>query len=79
MSLYENIGFKAHPFAKTNADEEPDLAGYFVPPPFYDGVLGDPSVPTASVVLAPRGGGKTALRRNARRNRRRKEIPASFI
>ena len=63
MSLYENLGFKAHPFAKTNADEEPDLADYFVPPPFYDGVLGDPSVPAASVVLAPRGGGKTALRR----------------
>lgn len=63
MSLYENLGFKAHPFAKTNADEEPGLAGYFVPPPFYDGVVGDPSVPAASVVLAPRGGGKTALRR----------------
>ena len=63
MSLYENLGFKTHPFAKTNADEEPDLAGYFVPPPFYDGVLGDPAVPASSVVLAPRGGGKTALRR----------------
>ena len=63
MSLYENLGFKAHPFAKTNADEEPNLAEYFVPPPFYDGVLGDPTTPTASVVLAPRGGGKTALRR----------------
>lgn len=63
MPLYENLGFKSHPFAKTNADEEPDLSGYFVPPPFYDGVLGDPTVPTASVVLAPRGGGKTALRR----------------
>lgn len=63
MSLYESLGFKAHPFAKTNADEEPDLAGYFVPPPFYDAVVGDPSIPVASVVLAPRGGGKTALRR----------------
>jgi hypothetical protein len=36
MSLYQNLGFKAHPFAKTNADEEPNLAEYFVPPPFYD-------------------------------------------
>lgn len=63
MSLYDQLGFNSHPFAKTNADEEPDLAGYFVPPPFYDAVLGDPSVPSSSVVFAPRGGGKTALRR----------------
>lgn len=63
MPLYRNLGFKSHPFAKTNADEEPQLAYYFVPPPFFDGVLGDPDTPSASIVLAPRGGGKTALRR----------------
>jgi hypothetical protein len=63
MAFYENLGFENHPFAKTNADEEPHLEKYFVPPPFFDAVLGDPKTPNASVVLAPRGGGKTALRR----------------
>ncbi len=63
MHLFQNLGFTAHPFAKTNADEETNLADYFVPPPFFDAVIGDPNIPNASVVLAPRGGGKTALRR----------------
>ena len=68
MPLFENLGFTSHPFAKTNADEEPNLADYFVPPPFFDAVIGDPSTPSASVVLAPRGGGKTALRRMIEEN-----------
>jgi len=63
MALFTRLGFLNHPFSKTNADEEPELAKYFVPPPFYDSVVGDPDTPNASVVLAPRGGGKTALRR----------------
>lgn len=63
MPLYENLGFNNHPFAKTNADQEPDLENYFVAPPFFDAVVGDSSSPSASVVLAPRGAGKTALRR----------------
>lgn len=63
MPFYENLGFSNHPFAQTNADEEPFLAGYFVPPPFFDAVIGDPTHPNASIVLAPRGGGKSAQRR----------------
>ncbi len=63
MALYENLGFINHPFAKTNADEEPRLAEYFVPPPFFDSVIGDPETPNSSIVFAPRGGGKTAQRR----------------
>ncbi|EMQ2876214.1 hypothetical protein V9N52_001455 [Vibrio navarrensis] len=63
MPLYENLGFTNHPFVKTNADEEPDLENYFVAPPYFDAVVGDASLPSASVVLAPRGAGKTALRR----------------
>lgn len=63
MRLYENLGFRNHPFAKTNADEEPDLANYFVPPPYFDAVVGDSNSPSASIVLAPRGAGKSALRR----------------
>lgn len=63
MPLYESLGFAKHPFSKTNADEEPDLSNYFVPPPYFDAVVGDASSPSACVVLAPRGAGKTALRR----------------
>ena len=63
MPFYENLGFVSHPFVKTNADEEPLLEKYFVPPPFFDGVIGDPTSPSPAIVLAPRGGGKSALRR----------------
>jgi len=62
MTLYENLGFNNHPFAKTNADEEPNLPDYFVPPPYFEAIVGDPLLPNASV-LAPRGSGKTAQRR----------------
>jgi len=62
MPLFDKLGFFGHPFAKTNADEEPDLFRYFIPPPYFDAVVGDPDIPSASVVLAPRGAGKTALR-----------------
>ena len=57
------LGFVADPFAKTNADEEERLASYFIEPPFYSSVFGDPNSPQSSVVFAPRGGGKTALKR----------------
>ena len=63
MALYETLGFLNHPFSKTNADEEPNLQNYFVPPPYFDAVVGDSSDPSAAVILAPRGAGKTALRR----------------
>lgn len=63
MTLYGNLGFENHPFAKTNADEEPNLPDYFVPPPFFEAIIGDALTPNASVVLAPRGSGKTAQRR----------------
>lgn len=61
--FYENLGFENHPFTKTNADEEPRLNEYFVPPPYFDAIVGDSQSPSASVVLAPRGAGKTAQRR----------------
>ena len=63
MSFFNNLGFENHPFAQTNADEEPHLAEYFVPPPFFDGVVGDYENPTSCMVLAPRGAGKSAQRR----------------
>lgn len=63
MEFYEQLGFRDHPFAHTNADEEPLLEHYFVPPPFFAGVIGDPAHPTPTIVLAPRGAGKSAQRR----------------
>ncbi|MCP1582917.1 P-loop ATPase, Sll1717 family [Pseudoxanthomonas mexicana] len=61
--LLTNLSFDSDPFAKTNADEEDRLVRYFISPPFFDAVYGDPSEPKSAVVFAPRGGGKTALKR----------------
>ena len=61
--LIRRLGFVADPFAKTNADEEEHLDSYFIQPPFYNAVFGDPISPKSTVVFAPRGGGKTALKR----------------
>jgi hypothetical protein len=61
--LLHNLGFIQDPFAKYNADEETNLAEYFVPPPFFDAVYGNYHDPRSSIVFAPRGGGKTALKR----------------
>lgn len=54
------LGFEENPFTITNADDEPELPSYFVPPPYFPSVLGSPSKPQSTVVFAPRGGGKTA-------------------
>ena len=57
------LGFQANPFQFTNADEEDHLQSYFVPPPYFDSVWGDPGRPVSQVIFAPRGGGKSAQRR----------------
>jgi hypothetical protein len=59
----DRLGFAGDPFESTNADQEPNLDSYFVPPPYFPTVVGDPDSPQSHVVLAPRGGGKTAQRR----------------
>jgi hypothetical protein len=61
--LLANLGFDLDPFAQTNADEEDRLNEYFIPPPFFNAVYGDLSTPKSALVFAPRGGGKTALKR----------------
>lgn len=63
MAIYHELRFENHPFLKTNADEEESLQSYFVPPPYFDAVVGDPELPSSAIVLAPRGAGKTAQRR----------------
>ena len=57
------LGFTENPFQFTNADEEEHLQSYFVPPPYFHSVWGDPQFPKSQVIFAPRGGGKTAQRR----------------
>jgi hypothetical protein len=61
--LLRNLGFTVDPFAKTNADEEELIRSYFIEPPFFKAVYGDLATPKSAVVFAPRGGGKTALKR----------------
>ncbi len=58
-----HLGFRTDPFASTNADSEDLLQEYFVPPPYFVPVLGQPASPESHIVFAPRGGGKTAQRR----------------
>lgn len=57
------FGFTEDPFEHIDAEQEPQLDTYFVPPPYFANVMGDPERPRSHVVLAPRGGGKTAQRR----------------
>lgn len=62
-SFYRQLGFTANPFQYTNADQEDALREYFVPPPYFQSVWGDPSRASTCVVFAPRGGGKSAQRK----------------
>jgi predicted transcriptional regulator len=57
------LGFSDNPFQFTNADEEDHLQAYFIPPPYFHSVWGDPKIPQSHVIFAPRGGGKSAQRR----------------
>lgn len=63
LSFYKGIGFKSNPFQYTNADQEENLEKYFIPPPYFQSVWGDPSKPSSCVIFAPRGGGKSAQRK----------------
>lgn len=61
--LVARLGFLQDPFASWDADAEDRLQDYFIKPPFFNAVYGEPEHAGAAVVFAPRGGGKTALRR----------------
>ena len=60
VEFFHRHGFTEDPFASTNAANEPSIGSYFVAPPFFPAVVGDPATPKSNVVFAPRGGGKTA-------------------
>jgi len=62
-SFIATAGFVSDPFASTDSDREEKLADYFVPPPYFASVMGDPANPEPSIVFSPRGTGKSALRR----------------
>ncbi|WP_150126846.1 P-loop ATPase, Sll1717 family [Sphingomonas panacis] len=70
------FGFTEDPFASTNAADEPLIDRYFVQPPFFPSVIGDPSKPKSNVVFAPRGGGKTAQKIMIER---KSEIDGGFL
>lgn len=58
-----SLGFEDDPFRYYNADQEDRLDKYFIDPPYFESLWGDPNSPESHVVLAPRGGGKSAQRR----------------
>lgn len=58
----QGLGFIEDPFEHTNADEEARLSDYFVKPPYFSEVFGNPDDPKSFFVFAPRGGGKSAQR-----------------
>lgn len=60
----KNVGFvNGNPFASADAERERDyLPEYFVDTGHYPLILGDPQNPQSTLVLAPRGCGKTAYR-----------------
>ena len=74
--FFSGLGFEDNPFAYTNADEEDRLPEYFVSPPYFESVFGDPKKPKSFIVFAPRGGGKTAQRRMIERQSADNEILA---
>lgn len=63
LELCNKLGFESNPFQYTDAEREKLLPEYFVPPPYFDSVWGDPITPMPTVVLAPRGSGKTAQKK----------------
>lgn len=63
IQLVHTLGFDSNPFQYTNADQEDRLPKYFIPPPYFASVFGNPQQPRPFIVYAPRGGGKSAQRR----------------
>lgn len=60
-------GFTGDPFAFTDSDREEKLVDYFVPPPYFAGVVGTPNSPEPSIVFAPEGRRKVCAAQNGGR------------
>lgn len=60
---FKEHGFISDPFASTNAVHEDKLESFFITPPYFFSLIGSLERPKSSIVLAPRGAGKTAQRK----------------
>jgi len=60
--FFDHFGFVEDPFQSTNASDEPRIHEYFIEPPYFASVVGTPLQPKSQIILAPRGGAKTAQR-----------------
>lgn len=60
---FQNHGFTSDPFASTNAVHEDKLKDFFITPPYFHSLIGSIKNPKSSIVIAPRGAGKTAQRK----------------
>lgn len=60
---FHKLGFISDPFASSNAEHEEHLNDYFIEPPYFSSLVGSLNHPKSSIVIAPRGFGKTAQRR----------------
>ena len=63
QDVLARLGLEGNPFLHWDADQEDRLPEYFVPPPYFSAIFGEPEVPASSIAFAPRGGGKSAQRR----------------
>ena len=62
-NLLRNLGFESIDLRRLTPMRRIILKSYFIEPPFFKAVYGDLASPKSAVVFAPRGGGKTALKR----------------
>lgn len=60
--LYNNLGFRSHPFSKYSAEEETDyLTEIYIRPRYFDSLINDIKSGSSRFVLGERGSAKSAL------------------
>lgn len=61
---YERLGFSSNPFIHSLADDEPQLPEYYLKPPYFEHIFGEPHNQTSRIIFGEFGCGKTALRKH---------------